>query len=124
MSMFSEGYKDEWSGMLKAPHWITLLSMLSGLSVGAAHIFANAGFRIDPISSGPLAALVSSQVFVVTLFFWIYAKEALSCLQLLGVASIFSGGVIMSWNFGQSGSSVSIPSISLCLGAMLCFACS
>lgn len=90
----------------------------TGTMVVAAHAIASAAFTLDPVDSGPASAVVSCQVLVIVLFFWIYLGETLTAAQMLGISGIMCGVAIMA-GLLQGFKQASTASVFLCFLSML-----
>lgn len=103
--------------MLKKKH--LFIAALSGISLSLGMLSLKLGFVFDPISKGPIVAIVSANSLIVAILSWYFLKEKLQRIQLLGFMIIIAGVIIISLS---NVSRASLIAISFGIMTMLLFA--
>ncbi|KAF4664120.1 hypothetical protein FOL47_005285 [Perkinsus chesapeaki] len=81
-----------------------LLTIIGGMCVGWSQLMMKWAFATDPKSTGPLTAVISSDIIVVGIFCDLVYKEKLSKMQIFAICIVLSGLVVMAaFDGGSSG---------------------
>ncbi|EER16007.1 conserved hypothetical protein [Perkinsus marinus ATCC 50983] len=81
-----------------------ILTIIGGMCVGWSQLMMKWAFATDPKSTGPLTAVISSDIIVVGVFCHFVYKERLSAMQVLAICIVLSGLVVMAaFDGGSSG---------------------
>lgn len=81
---------------LTIPWWAKFWTLFGGVAVGSAQVFMKLAMNSDPVDSGPLCSVVSSDVLFVAVFCHFVWGEKLSLPQSIAVLGVFVGTTLMA----------------------------
>jgi drug/metabolite transporter (DMT)-like permease len=90
--------------------WPKFMTFFGGVLVALAQVFMKLSMGADPVDSGPLCAVISSDVVFVGLFCHFVYGEKLSVKQFIAVLGVFIGTVTMALG-GESAKSTTDESV-------------
>ncbi|KAF4689319.1 hypothetical protein FOZ60_001731 [Perkinsus olseni] len=99
-----------------------ILTIVGGMCVGWSQLMMKWAFATDPKSTGPLTAVISSDIIVVGVFCHFVYKERLSAMQVFAICIVLSGLVVMA--VGDGGSAGKLMGFVYAILGMLTFAAS
>jgi hypothetical protein len=76
--------------------WTKFMTVFGGVSVAMAQVFMKLAMGADPVDSGPLCAVISSDVVLVSLFCHFVYGEKLNFKQSIAVLGTFIGTAVMT----------------------------
>ncbi len=95
------------------------IAAISGITLSLGMLSLKLGFVFDPISKGPIVAIVSTNSLIVAILSWYFLKEKLLRIQLFGFMVIIAGVIVISLS---NMSRTSLIAVSFGIMTMLLFA--